>query len=330
MLRRLFASLLLGVVVAGLIGAGALLWGYGRYSRPGPAGSEVTVVLARGDSVARIAERLAEAGVLADPDVFVLAARLTGRDRPLKAGEYRFPARDSMALVLARLRAGQTVVRRLTVPEGLTSAEVVRLVAAADGLDGEVGPAPPEGTLLPETYHYGFGDTRAGLVARMSAAMRDAVAEIWARRLPDLVLATPEEALVLASLVEKETGIASERARIAGVFHNRLRRDMRLQSDPTVVFALTQGRGRLERPLNRNDLDVDSPFNTYRVKGLPPAPIANPGRAALSAAVKPLAGDELYFVADGTGGHAFARTFDEHRGNVRRWRRIQAEKRRAE
>jgi UPF0755 protein len=219
------------------------------------------------------------------------------------------------------------VVRRLTVPEGLTSAEVLALVGAAEGLVGELGSPPPEGALLPETYHYGYGDTRAGLIDRMRRAMRDALSEIWAKRLPDLPLGSPEEAAVLASLVEKETAVSSERARIASVFTNRLRRDMRLQSDPTVVFALTQGQGRLERPLRKADLEVDSPYNTYLVKGLPPAPIANPGRAALLAAVRPLATDEFYFVADGSGGHAFARTFKEHQANVRRWRQVQAEQR---
>lgn len=330
MLRRLLASLLLGLVVAGLIAAGASLWGYLQYARPGPAVAEVTVVLERGASLQRIGERLAEAGVLTDPDVFVLAARLAGRGRGLKAGEYRFRPHASMARILAKLRAGRTVVRRLTVPEGLTTAEVLALVRAAEALAGDLGPAPPEGSLLPETYHYRFGDTRAGLIQRMRAAMAKAVAEIWAQRLPESPLATPEEASVLASLVEKETGLASERARIASVFTNRLRRDMRLQSDPTVVFALTGGRGPLERPLKRADLEIDSPYNTYRVKGLPPAPIANPGRAALLAAVRPLQTDELYFVADGSGGHAFARTFREHQANVGRWRRIQAQRRKSE
>jgi UPF0755 protein len=330
MLRALLTSLLLGLVVTALIVAGAGLWGYGQYRRPGPAAVEVTVVLERGASVQRIAGRLAEAGVIDNPDVFTIAVRLTGRRRGLQAGEYRFRPRDSMASVVARLRAGDTVVRRLTVPEGLTTAEVLALVGAAEGLVGELGPVPPEGALLPETYHYGYGDRRAGLIDRMRVAMREALIEIWAQRLPELPLATPEEAAVLASLVEKETAVASERARIASVFTNRLRRDMRLQSDPTVVFALTRGRERLERPLIKADLEVDSPYNTYLVKGLPPAPIANPGRAALLAAVRPLDTDELYFVADGSGGHAFARTFKEHQANVRHWRRVQAEQRKTE
>lgn len=327
MLRRAFASLLIGLVVAVLVAAGAALWGYGQYMRPGPAAQEVTVVLERGSSVARIAEALARAGAIDNADVFVIAARLHDRGRGLKAGEFRFPARASMAVILAKLRAGETVVRRLTVPEGLTTAEVLALVEAADGLTGEVGPAPPEGSLLPETYHYSYGDRRADLVGRMRQAMDEALAEVWATRLPELPLATPEEAVVLASIVEKETGLATERARIAKVFVNRLRRDMRLQSDPTVVYALTEGRERLDRPLTKADLAVDSPYNTYLVKGLPPTPIANPGRAALQAAVRPLQTDELYFVADGQGGHAFARTFEEHQENVRRWRRHQAERR---
>jgi UPF0755 protein len=328
MLSRAFKALTVGLVVALLVAGGALLWGYGQYTREGPAAADSVVVLASGTGLQGIAGRLAEAGVIASADVFVLAARLgAGGGRDLKAGEYRFPARASIAAVLEKLRAGDTVVHRLTVPEGLTSHQVLALVAAAEGLEGEVGTVPDEGTLLPETYHYNFGDTREGLVRRMTEAMRAALDELWPARRSDLPLRSPDEALVLASIVEKETGVAAERARVAGVFVNRLKRNMRLQSDPTVIYALTEGRTSLDRAPTRAELATDSPYNTYVVTGLPPGPIANPGRAALEATLQALPTDELYFVADGSGGHAFARTFAEHLVNVRRWRRQQSRER---
>jgi peptidoglycan lytic transglycosylase G len=324
MLSRAFVAITVGLVVSVLLAGGAVLWGYAQYQRPGPAEAPVTVVLQPGSGLPAIARHLADAGVLARADVFVLAARLsTGGGRDLKAGEYLFPAHASMAQVLVKLRAGETVVRRLTVPEGLTSREVMDLLEAAEGLTGEADETPPEGMLLPETYHYSYADRRADLVLRMRTAMRTTLEALWAARQPDLPLETPEQALVLASIVEKETAVAAERARIAGVFLNRLRRGMRLQSDPTVLYALTQGRGSLQRPLSRADLAVDSPYNTYLHEGLPPGPIANPGRAALAATLQPLKTDELYFVADGSGGHAFASSLAEHQRNVVRWHRLQ-------
>jgi UPF0755 protein len=255
-----------------------------------------------------------------------LAAWLTRGEGPIRAAEYQFPAHASLAEVLDVLRNGKPVLRRLTIPEGLTARQIAALLGRAEGMTGEA-PIAAEGAILPETYAYQWSDDRVALSRRAEAAMTAALNAAWAERAAGLPLASPRDVLVLASIVERETGIAEERPRIAGVFLNRLKRGMPLQSDPTVAYAVGNGMP-LDRPLSKTDLDRDSPFNTYRVKGLPPGPIAAPGLAALRAVTKPLATEELYFVADGSGGHVFARTLDEHNRNVARWREM--EKRRAE
>jgi len=317
---RRFTVLLLAAVVTG--GAAALTWGISVFHAPGPSSEVVRLVFPDGASFDDIIQRLHEAGIVARPRVIRLGARLTGQARSLRAGEYDFAAAISPRHVLDLLVSGRTVVRRLTVPEGLTSAQVIALVEAAEGLRGTLGGDIPEGRLLPETYHFSYGDAREAMLERMRAAMRDTLGELWAGRSPDLRFVTPAEALVLASIVEKESAKDEERAHIAGVFINRLRRGMRLQSDPTVAYAVTGGSGPLDRPLTKADLALESAFNTYRVNGLPPHPIANPGRASIAAVLAPLSTDDLYFVADGSGGHVFAATLAAHNQNVRRWRQI--------
>ncbi len=303
----------------------AYVWAKARLDAPGPLIEDVTLVLPRGGGVDAIAKDLSQAGVLADPWLFVAVARLTGTDRSLRAGEYRFAAGISATAVIKLLLRGEIVARRLTVAEGLTTGQVLALIAATDGLTGEP-PAPPlEGALLPETYNFSHGDNRADLIARMAAAMDEVLAELWAGRAPDLPFDTPRQALILASMVEKETGMAAERAHIAGVFINRLKRGMRLQSDPTVAYGIAAAGAALQRPLTRADLARPSPFNTYLLAGLPPGPIANPGRAAIAAVLRPMKTRDLYFVANGSGGHAFARTLAEHNRNVRKWRRLRAQ-----
>ena len=311
-----------------LILAAAIAIGYAqvRLDAPGPLDQARAVVVPKGTGGEGIARRLAEAGVIADPRLFRLAARIVGRKDPLKAGEYEFPARISALDAIRLMQSGRTVVRRLTVPEGLTVRQILALLAATEGLDGAVARVPAEGTLLPETYHFSYGDQRQGVVDRMGEAMRAALAKSWAVRSVPPVIKTPEEALTLASIVEKETGVPAERPRVAAVFLNRLKSGMKLQSDPTVIYGLSRGEGALGRALTRADLDADQRFNTYTRAGLPPAPIANPGRAAIMAVLNPAASDELYFVADGSGGHVFARTLDQHNRNVARWRKIQAER----
>ena len=325
--RRRFALLAGGLLVlAGGLGV-ALFLGMQRLDSPGPLEAEARVIVPRGATLGAIALRLEEQGVIQDSLSFKLAGRIFGAARGLKAGEYAFPPKISMREALGILKQGNTVVRRLTIAEGLTSTEIVALVAAAEGLSGETGPVPPEGSLLPETYHYSWDDERAALVGRMSKGLDEALAELWPKRAENLPIKTPEEAVILASIVEKETGVPEERPLVASVFVNRLRRGMRLQSDPTVVYALTQGNGPLGRALIFRDLEVDNPYNTYKYAGLPPGPIANVGRAALEAVLNPAESSFLYFVADGTGGHAFAKSLSEHNKNVAKWRKIQRQQR---
>lgn len=324
--------LALHAAVFGLPGAALCLlgfayWGYLQLIRPGPLEAPRTVVIHKGAGVQGIATTLLSAGVIGDRFLFKAGARLTGRGRAMRAGEYRFPAGMSMGGAIALLARGETVKRRITVAEGLTASEIFALIGSDEGLGGDLPAEVEEGSLLPETYYFSLGDSRAALVRRMREAMRATLSSLWDRRAPGLAIATPEEALVLASIVERETGLAGERARVSAVFHNRLRRGMRLQSDPTVAYALTRGRVALDRPLSRADLRTFSPYNTYRVHGLPPTPIANPGRASIEAALHPADTEELYFVADGAGGHVFAHTLAQHRRNVARWRRIERERR---
>ena len=320
MLRRSFriaGAALAALVLLAAAGAG---WAWHRFQSPGPLVEQAQLVIPRGGTEA-IAAALDRAGVIDQPRLFALAALATRGEGPLRAAEFGFPPGASMAEVLDILRHGRPVQRRVTIPEGLTARQIAAVLNRTEGLTGEL-PAFAEGAVLPETYAFRFGDDRAALLRRAEAAMLQALSEAWSSRAEGLPLATPREALVLASIVERETSVPEERPRIAAVFLNRLRAGMPLQSDPTVAYAAADG-AVLERPLSRADLDRDHPFNTYRVKGLPPAPIAAPGQAALRAVTRPATTDDLFFVADGSGGHAFARTLEEHNRNVARWREIE-------
>lgn len=321
--RRVFLSFLalvaLGIAAAG----GGWLWTDRWLHAPGPLSETVAVIVPRGAGMATIADRLAEAGAVDHPRLLVLAARLTRRDSGLKAGEYELRPGMSPAEILALLNSGKVLLHRVAVPEGLTVHEVYALLMASDVLAGELPPMPAEGTLMPETYLVPRGEPRSELVARMRAAMTQALEELWAGRRPDLPLRSPEEALVLASIIEKETALPKEYPLVSAVFHNRLRQGMKLQTDPTVIYGLAEGKGSLGRELTRADLEADHPYNTYRIEGLPPGPIANPGRGALAAALAPAPVDFLYFVASGNGGHTFATTLAEHNRNVARWRALQ-------
>jgi UPF0755 protein len=276
------------------------------------------VVVPRG-AEEQVAAALQGVGVIDGVLEFRIAAAVTQRDGALRAAELLFPAHASLREVLHVLRTGRPVQHRLTIPEGLTAAQIAYLLDRAPALAGET-PVPEEGTVLPETYAFERGTTRSALVERAHAAMARTVAQLWDQREEALPLSGPRELVTLASLVERETARPEERPRVAAVFLNRLRRGMRLQSDPTVVYAVSGGIGVLDRSLTRADLDWPNPYNTYRVAGLPPGPIASPGVAALRAVVRPAHTDDLYFVADGNGGHSFARTLEEHTRNVARLR----------
>lgn len=319
----------IGVVLVflGVVFTAVFVWAYAQFVRPGPLAAPKTVIVPRGAGLDAIAAQLAAAGVLADPLVFRVGAWLSGRDKSLRAGEYLFAARVSPRQAVALLQSGKTVVRRLTVAEGLTTTQVLAQLNRTVGLEGDLPSPPGDGTLLPETYHFSYGERRDAMVTRMRAAMDETLARLWDSRAPGLPLKSPREALILASIVEKETALPEERSRIAAVFLNRLAKGMRLQSDPTVAYALTGGLGPLGRPLSRADLKTPSPFNTYLIDGLPPGPVCNPGRAAMAAVLNPVATEDLYFVADGTGGHVFARTLGEHNRNVVRWRKFQENQR---
>ena len=308
------------LLVLTLAGAGALAgsWALDQLHAPGPLDHDQAIVIPRGSPV-RLAETLVTAGAIRHPVALRLAAWATTTEGPLRAGEFLFPAAASLRDVLTILRTARPILHRLTIPEGLTAAAIALLLDQEETLSGDAI-VPAEGAILPDTYLHERATPRAAVLERAARAMDRALAEAWANRADDLPLATPHDMLTLASIVERETGRADERPRVARVFINRLKRGMRLQSDPTVVYAASGGAGTLDRPISRADLDAANPYNTYRIPALPPGPIASPGTAALAAVANPAPGDDLYFVADGTGGHAFARTLDEHNRNVARWR----------
>lgn len=321
---RVLTVIFVSFAIVSVAASGVLWWGKSRFDAIGPLISEHTEVIEKGTGLKAIARQLEGNGIIDDARVFEIGARLSDEDGPLRAGEFVFPAGASARTVLSIIRSGKTHLRRLTVAEGLTSTQIVERIKSLDGLRGEIhAPIPAEGSLLPETYYFSYGDERQDVLVRMEKEMASLLATLWLERASDLPLKTPQQALILASIVEKETGVADERAHIAGVFINRLRKGMRLQSDPTVSYGITLGKTPMDRPLTRADLKEKTPYNTYTIYGLPPGPIANPGRAAIKAVLHPAETDDLYFVADGTGGHAFAKTLEEHNRNVRKWRTLQ-------
>ena len=306
----------------------ALVAAWSVFYAPGPAAreGETTIVsLPSGAGVSAIAATLKSAGVIRSTDMFKAAATLTGADRKLRAGEYEVPSKTSLRSVLVLLVEGRVVRHYVTLPEGWSSAQAVEILNKQAILTGTIEAVPEEASLWPDTYEISRGETRASVIARMRRARDENLARLWAARSPATVVRTPEEAMILASIVEKETGLAAERPRVAAVFTNRLRSGMRLESDPTIEYGLTKGVP-LRRGLRRSELDRPNAWNTYQIDGLPPTAISNPGRDAVAAVLNPPSTGDIFFVADGSGGHAFARTYEEHRANVARWRAIERQR----
>lgn len=316
--------LTLGLVVV-LAAVAVLYWSRMEFQAPGPSTADANIVVAPGSTVENVAAQLEDRGLISNRWVFVGAAQMMDTATKIKAGEYLIPAGSSMEQVMARLVEGRSIQHSVTIPEGLTSAQIIERLKEDPILVGEIDIIPAEGSLLPETYKFTRGTTRMEMVERMQRAHQKVLDDAWEHRADDLPIDSKEEVVTLASIVEKETGRADERNRVAAVFLNRLRQGMKLQSDPTILYGLYGGEAwEKSRTIYRSDLQRPNAYNTYQIDGLPPGPIANPGRASIEAVTNPSLTDDLYFVADGSGGHAFSETYAEHQRNVQKWREIEA------
>lgn len=320
-----FLNLLMSLtVLAVIVGAGLVWYGKREFEKPGPLAADATFQVKANSGLTAISSDLEAVGLVSDARVFELGVRANGKDGKLKAGEYAIKAGASMRQIMDVLASGKSIMYSITVPEGWTVTQALARIAADPVLAGDMPPPPPEGSLVADTILFARGMTRAGIVEKMTSDQKKLVEKIWAARKPDLPVKTVEEFVTLASIVEKETGIAAERPRVASVFVNRLRKGMKLQSDPTIIYGLFGGAGKpADRPIYQSDIAKETPYNTYVIPGLPPTPIANPGKAALEAVANPAETDDLYFVADGSGGHAFASTLEEHNANVEKWRALE-------
>jgi UPF0755 protein len=312
-------------VLVALAAGIALFFGKQRFEAAGPLPADRVVNVPRGSGMRDIADILSREGVIDQPWLFIGGVLVLKAREDLKAGEYEFKAHSSMRDVVATIVEGKVVAHLVSIPEGLTSEQIVARLLQDNVLAGDIKQIPREGSLLPDTYNFARGITREQMVQRMQQAQQRLLHEIWEHRAPDLPLKTPDQLVVLASLVEKETGKPEERTRVAAVFVNRLKQRMKLQSDPTIIYGLVGGKGTLGRPIMKSEIEQPTPYNTYIIDGLPPGPIANPGRASLEATANPARTRELYFVADGTGGHAFAETYEQHQKNVTRLRSIESD-----
>jgi UPF0755 protein len=324
-----FMNFMLSLVVLVLLGASALFYfGKMQFDGQGPLTAETTFLVKRGAGIAEVSNSLENREIVSDARIFRYGMRTLGHENDLKAGEYAIPAGASMRDVMNILISGKSIMYPLTIPEGLTVKQIFDRISADPTLIGDMPKdMPPEGSLFTDTLNFTRGTTRSEIIDRMVASQKKLVDEAWAKRNPDLPVKDKNEFVTLASIVEKETGIASERPHVASVFVNRLKKGMRIQSDPTIIYGLFGGAGKpSDRPIFKSDIEKPTPYNTYVINGLPPTPIANPGKAALEAVANPLDTEDLYFVADGTGGHVFSKTLQEHNANVRKWRSVEQQK----
>lgn len=324
-LLSLYTKLKPAFLPVALIGLVSITMILGLLLTSGPHSEDKRVMFKRGSSLRSVAAVLDDAGALRSPLLFRAYVRLQGKAGALQAGEFDIPAGVNMPALLDVLVAGDVVLHPITIAEGLTSLQIIAQLQNEEVLVGEVD-VPPEGSLLPETYKVPRGMTRASLVEKMQRAQTQAIDALWPQRQKGLPVKNKREALILASIVERETGIAEERPLVAAAFTNRLKKGMRLQSDPTIIYGIVGGKGKLGRPIRRSEIKRKTAYNTYRINGLPPTPIANPGRAAIAAVLNPADSKAIYFVADGTGGHVFAETLAAHNRNVRRWREIEKQR----
>lgn len=325
---RFFSGLLTISLVGMLTLSGIGLVVYHQYESPGPLDAARMIIVPKGEGRREIAERLEREGIITNRWTFIgghLVQSVFGgkKSLDLKAGEYEISAHSSMREVMETIASGKSILYKVTVPEGLTSKQIVERLKGEENLSGEISNTPAEGTLLPDTYQFSKGTSRQEIIDKMQGAMSGVIAKFWESRSAELPLRTLEEAVTFASIVEKETGQADERHRVAAVFYNRLKKGMRLQSDPTIIYGLTGGAGALGRAITKADIDTKTAYNTYQINGLPPGPIANPGKAALEATFNPAKTNDLYFVADGTGGHSFSETLKEHNSAVQKWRQVE-------
>ncbi len=319
LMNAVFTALFIGML--GFVGV--FYYAKMQFDSAGPLKHDTVITIPRGEGVNAIASRLERERIIHDRRIFMAAVLYFGAQAKLKAGDYAIENGATMRSVLDTLIEGDAILYKVTIPEGWTSLQVVERLRATPELTGEITEVPPEGSLMPDTYRFARNTPRSDIIARMAEAQDEFMDNVWPSRDQDLPIETKEEALILASIVEKETGLADERSKVAGVFINRLRKGMRLASDPTIIYGLVGGKASLGRPIYRSEITKETPYNTYVIKGLPPTPIANPGRAAIEAVLRPSDTDALYFVADGTGGHAFAKTLAEHNRNVAEWRKIE-------
>ena len=338
-IRSFISFITSSVMILALAAAGAYFLFMAEADRAGPAPQQTTFMVERGASATSVGQDLEQQGLIRSELAFRAALRVFAEGKTLQAGEYEIPAGASLKQIVEDMSSGRALQHAVTIPEGYTTAMAMKVIAESDVLTGDMPARPPEGSLMPETYHVQRGMTRAALVQQMQDAMTETLAEVWAGRDLTVPVRTPQELVTLASIVEKETGVPNERARVAAVFVNRLRIGMPLQTDPTIIYGvclrlparcrdgrlINERTGQI-RTIRESEIAMDTGYNTYRIQRLPPTPIANPGRDALQAAAHPAATRDLYFVADGSGGHAFAETVAQHQANVERWRVIERQR----